>query len=92
MNLLALSFGFACGFGPNISLLTEERTSPLPTGKITKDESSWIVSLLCIGGAIGNFFFSYITNRFGRKKPIIAMAIPNIVSEPKINSLFLHVN
>lgn len=80
MNLLALSFGFACGWAsPNISLLKSEQ-SPLPSGKITMDEGSWIVSLMCIGGALGNFCFGYMTNKFGRKRPLIAMAIPNIVS------------
>lgn len=72
----------SCGAGlgwssPSIKTLMSNG-SPLPTGRITKDESSWIASLWNVGGLIGNFLFGYITSKFGRKLPIIFMAIPNI--------------
>lgn len=79
MNLLLIDFGISCGWSsPSIILLTSDE-SPLPTGKITMDEASWIASFLCIGGLIGNVFFAYITSYFGRKKPLIFIAIPTIV-------------
>lgn len=53
--------------------------TPLPSGKITMDEASWIVSYVYIGGIIGNMMFGYITNRFGRKWPLIIITIPIIV-------------
>lgn len=43
------------------------------------DEASWIVSYVYIGGIIGNMMFGYITNRFGRKWPLIIITIPIIV-------------
>lgn len=58
-------------------LLSDE--SPLPTGKITMDEASYVASLVNAGGAIGTAFFGSITNKFGRKNPLIAITIPTIV-------------
>lgn len=54
--------------------------SPLPTGKIDMDEASWIASLICVGGIVGNVIFGYIANKFGRKIPLLLIPIPMIVS------------
>lgn len=68
------------GWGsPNIILLTSDET-PLPSGKITLEESSWMLALLSIGNMLGNILFGYITNVFGRKVPCIFTAFPMIVS------------
>lgn len=48
---------------------------------------SIIISILCIsfnlilgvGGLIGNIFFGFVTTRFGRKWPLLFLAIPTIV-------------
>lgn len=48
---------------------------------ITMDEATSIASLLGIGCMFGNIFFGYITNKFGRKIPLIITTIPTIVSE-----------
>lgn len=80
MDLLLVTYGAACGWpSPNLILLTSDDT-PLPSGKISMDEASWIASLLCVGGFIGNFSFGFITNVFGRKLPLISISIPGVVS------------
>lgn len=98
--------GIICGWAsPTIYLLTSNE-SPLPTGKISMNEASWIASLLvefnflifsrhkarvkiifhsyvcfqAIGGFVGNMFFGYLANRFGRKGPLLFISIPMIVS------------
>lgn len=38
------------------------------------------INVKIISGLIGNFFFGFMTNIFGRKKCLIAMAFPNLVS------------
>lgn len=80
VDLLLVTYGTACGWpSPNIILLTSDDT-PLPSGKISIDEASWIASLLCVGGFIGNIFFGFITNALGRKLPLILISIPGVVS------------
>lgn len=63
---------------PSIDIL-ESDESPLPTGKIKSEETTWIASLWSVGGLIGNFLYLFITNKFGRKMPIISLAFPKIV-------------
>lgn len=66
---------------PSIFLLETDET-PLPSGKITVEEASWIASLLSIGCLFGNVF-GYVTNKFGRKVTLIFISIPTIVSKRK---------
>lgn len=80
VNLLTLSYGISCGWpSPNNFLLLSEN-SPLASGKISIDEASSIASLLSVGAGFGNFFFTYVTSKFGRKNPLLAMAFPAVVS------------
>lgn len=61
-------------------LLTSDAT-PLPSGKITMDEASWITSLMSVGASISIVVFGFMTNKFGRKIPLFLIGIPMIVSE-----------
>lgn len=47
---------------------------------IDVNEASWLGSVISLGGVTGNFFFSFIMNRFGRKVALYGMALPNTVS------------
>lgn len=67
-----------CWCSTCIDLLISDE-SPLPTGKITLDEASWVASLLQLGAMIANTYFGYITNNFGRKWPLLFVTIPMIV-------------
>lgn len=79
VNLLTVGFGVLEGWtSPSIALLTSNET-PLASGKITMDEASWVASLLHVGALLGNIFFGYVTNNFGRKLPLMCIAIPMIV-------------
>lgn len=72
-------------------ILTSDE-SPLPTGKVNLEEASWIASLVNLGGSIGTLFFGVITNKFGRKKPLIVITVPTIVSHIIIFALELLSN
>lgn len=79
VNLLTICEGMGLGWaGPSINLLTSDE-SPLPSGQLTMEEASWIVSFLCVGGLIGNILFGFIANKFGRKRPLLVIAIPIFV-------------
>lgn len=64
---------------PSNVLLTSDDT-PLPSGKITMEEASWVTSLLSVGALICQIVFGYITNNFGRKIPMLIITVPTIVS------------
>lgn len=79
VNLLTTGYGVACGWtNPTLPLLMSD-DSPLPTGKIVMEEASWIAGTIALGGLVGNLFFGYITNLFGRKIPLLFIAAPTIV-------------
>lgn len=79
VNLITLGYGAVCGWpsAATLDLMSDE--SPLPTGKITLDEASWITAMICPGGFLGNFLFGWITERYGRKIPLFLAVIPQIV-------------
>ncbi|KAK2587194.1 hypothetical protein KPH14_002939 [Odynerus spinipes] len=49
-------------------LMSEDSDAPM---RITKDESSWIVSLTVIGSMIGPFLGAYLADRYGRKRCLL---------------------
>lgn len=81
MNLLSIGYGVNAGWTSASVILLKSDETPLPTGKITMDEASWITSLLCVGGLAGNVLFGYVTNQFGRKIPLLLLAVPTVVSD-----------
>lgn len=81
VNLLTMAFGFMEGWvSPSIILLTSNET-PFPSGPITMEEASWVACLMPLGCLFGNICFGYITNKFGRKLPLILITVPIIVSK-----------
>lgn len=38
-----------------------------------------MMSIVCIGGLFGNISFLWILEKFGRKRPILLLAVPAIV-------------
>lgn len=54
----------------------------LPSSKIpiTKDEGTWIASMLAIGAIIGAVPSGILADKLGRKKTAITIAIPYIIS------------
>lgn len=78
----------ACGWpSPSIFLLLSDET-PLPTGRITIEEASWVASSMSIGSLAGNILAGYLTHKYGRKKTIIFIAFPTIVIYQR-NCIFL---
>lgn len=78
--MLGFHFGILCGWpSPAIFLLTSDK-SPLPTGKITLDQATWVSSLKSGGMVICGLFVGSIARKFGRKRPLLLLSIPSIVS------------
>lgn len=80
VNLVTFTLGITVGWPVPILPKLQSNESPLPGEPLTLDEISWIASVVCIGGLVGNVFFGFAMNVFGRKKTLLFTAIPAIVS------------
>lgn len=79
VSLLGFVAGIMIGWSsPNVFLLMSD-ASPLPTGKITMEEASWIPSLKVLGFLMFSPMFGFIGNKFGRKWPMLFLSIPSVV-------------
>lgn len=54
--------------------------TPLPSGKMSVEEASWMTALLSVGAVISNIVFGFIVKKFGRKIPLFSLGIPMIIS------------
>ncbi|XP_017075855.1 LOW QUALITY PROTEIN: facilitated trehalose transporter Tret1 [Drosophila eugracilis] len=76
-TLITFCHGIALGWlSPMLPKLMSSEETPLPFW-IDVAEASWLGAVISIGGISGNFSFSYIMNRFGRKVSIYALAVPH---------------
>lgn len=74
-----MGFGTVVGWPSANLLILQSKETPLPTGPLTIDEISWVGSLMCIGGLLGNSVFGWLSNLYGRKIPLLIAAIPHFV-------------
>lgn len=80
VNLLTIAYGTSTGWSSSSFLLLEsEENTPLPNGKLTTDELSWISSLMCFGGIMGTLINGWLVNYISIKKLLMALALPQIV-------------
>lgn len=77
-NLISISHGAACGWLSPALLVLQSSNTPLDSGPLSVYESSWLGSVLCLGGLCGNLTFGFIANKWGRKKALCLLAIPQI--------------
>ncbi|CAH1972685.1 unnamed protein product [Acanthoscelides obtectus] len=81
-DLLILSVG--CGFSwtaPVFPILQSTDPNENPLGRpITPIEESWVASLYCLGAAIGPIFAGKFADRLGRKRTLIIISFPMIIS------------
>lgn len=76
-NFIGFSFGWACAWA-NVNFL--ELQSPNSKLQLTYDEITLVMSLICAGGLMGNVTYLWALEKFGRKKPILFLSAPTIVS------------
>lgn len=80
VNLATFGWGLTVAWSsPSLPFLMSEE-SPLDSGPVTKEQATWIGSIVCIGGAIGAFFYGLAVERFGRKPTMFLIAVPQIIS------------
>ncbi|KAH8391771.1 hypothetical protein KR215_002775 [Drosophila sulfurigaster] len=76
-TLITFCHGIGLGWlSPMLPLLQSPEETPL-SFVIDVHQASWLGAVISLGGVTGNFFFSYLMNRFGRKVSLYVLAIPN---------------
>lgn len=78
--MVAFSYGLGLGWSsPNVPILLSSE-SPLSTGPVSLNDSTWISSLFCIGGAVGALAYGLIVDVVGRKWSLLLLGIPQAIS------------
>lgn len=80
VNVFILSYGTIIGWPSAALLILQSDASPLESGPISVEETSWIGAIMCVGGLLGNIVFGWISDKLGRKKALIIAAFPLIFS------------
>lgn len=91
-NIISFSFGAGLSFTTCSYMLWISDETPLPSGKLSVFEASLVTSLLCVGCLAGNFLFVSLSAKYGRKIPLLFLAIPQIVSNGLAASAFVMIN
>lgn len=79
-NLLTLSFGASAGWATINFVSLQQEDTTFPTGPLTLEEATLVLSLANIGGFLGNFAVLQLSERVGFKRAIHLMGIPLVVS------------
>ncbi|XP_020293165.1 facilitated trehalose transporter Tret1-2 homolog [Pseudomyrmex gracilis] len=77
-NVIIVATGAMLGWTSPVLPVLVENGGPLGT-KITKDEKTWIGSLVALGPIIGSFIASYLGDRYGRKNTLLFSVAPHLV-------------
>lgn len=78
-NLLTLSFGLSTGWATINLLELENANSTFPTGPLTKQETSLVISLINVGGFVGNWLVLPLSGLVGVKRATHLLGIPIVV-------------
>ncbi|KAH8403344.1 hypothetical protein KR222_011071, partial [Zaprionus bogoriensis] len=77
-TLITFCHGIGLGWlSPMLPRLQSAEHSPLDF-VIDVHEASWLGAVISVGAISGNFLFSFIMKRFGRKVSLYALAVPNM--------------
>lgn len=82
MNLLSVSYGMSMSWSSSSILILKSLGTPINNGiPMTDSQISWITSLLGLGGLIGTIVSGFLADIIGRKKILLALAVPQLVSK-----------
>lgn len=79
VNILTVGFGVSIAWSSASLILLEHVDTPLPSGPLTPFQSSWVGSLLPLGGFCGNILCGLFGSHFGRKTVLVASAVSQFV-------------
>ncbi|XP_016964742.1 facilitated trehalose transporter Tret1 [Drosophila biarmipes] len=79
VNIISISYGAFCGWPSSSFLELSSENSPLDTGPLSPKDQGWVASNICLGGLFGTFFFTWLSDKIGRKWSLMWMALPNLL-------------
>ena len=82
-NFLAFAFGHVSGWATINFVDLQSENGIFPSRPLTLEEASLVVSIVNIGGFLGNFTALPIIHRFGIKRTIHICGVPIIVRDIK---------
>lgn len=77
LNHIIIILGVTGWSSPALAKLTSDDT-PLLSGILTNEESSWIGSINCIGGLCGSLLFGYVASLVGYKRAMLILTFPSV--------------
>ncbi|XP_011643846.1 facilitated trehalose transporter Tret1-2 homolog [Pogonomyrmex barbatus] len=77
-NLSVFATGAVSGWTSPILPKLEDDGGPLGS-PISKDQSSWVGSLLSLGAMVGSFLAGYLGERWGRKRTLLSSLVPFLI-------------
>lgn len=76
---MTLSFGMSNGWTTINLLELENENSTFATGPLTKQQTSWVIGLMNVGGIAGNWLVLPLSGFLGLKRTIHVLGIPIVV-------------
>lgn len=58
----------------------ESSNTPLQSGPLTSEETSWVSSVLGVGGMISILPYCFLVEKLGRKPSLLCVALPALVN------------
>lgn len=83
---MTISYGGFSGWPSASFLELQSKDSPLETGPMSSSDVGWVGSIICVGGVLGTIFYSWFADSYGRKKCMLLVALPSLVSKYVSNS------
>lgn len=78
-NIIMLGYGCGIGWFAVALNLLQSNDTPLNSGPLSKDDESWIGSILSIGSLTGNFLFGFLVNYVGAKRCLLLAGVVQTV-------------
>nr|CAD7440090.1 unnamed protein product [Timema bartmani] len=81
VNLSAFATGVVIGWPSPMLILLQSVPSPLggDAKPLSIDSSSWLCSLMCVGGLLATPVYSYLANRHSRKLTGYLVGLPDVI-------------
>lgn len=83
---MTASLGAVNGWATVIFVDLQKDDTSFPSGPLTLEQATLVVSIIYAGSIIGNSVFPYVVRKCGSKRTLMVVVFPQIVSENEIEN------